>query len=1245
MSLKKKVVWLPYDFDTAIGINNDGQLVFDYQLEDIDYQRSGAPIFNGQDSVIWKNIRVAFGDELKTMYQNLRSSGALSYEKIEQMFEEHQSKWSESIFNEDSQFKYIEPFIKQNANYLYMLLGSKEQQRKWWLYNRFRYIDSKYIAGEARSDSIFLRPYAADNITITPYADIYATIAWDATITQKRAERNIPITLNCPYETMNGNIVTIYSSSQLASIGDLSGLQIGQIDISNATRLQALKIGSSVSGYDNSNLYSLTFGNNVLLKSVDVRNCSGLGDTSLQGHTQTTVDLSGCSILEEVYFQGTKVQGITLPNGGVLKVLHLPSTITNLTILNQTALTDLCVPSYSNISTLRLENIPIVDTKMVINNIPANTRVRLIGFTWEVTDAEEIEAILDRLDIMRGLDESGGNMDKAQVSGTIKVATLAGSQIASYKERYPYITIDAESVSSTVTYKTYDGSSIITTETVVKDAAHPAPDATYSGKPSRTSTAQYSYTFAGWSTSPNGPAEANAQKNIQGDRILYAAYTATVRTYNVYFYNGSTLLQTVQNVPYGGSARYTGTTPVNPQDSTLDFIGWNPAPTNIVGNTSCYAQFESPIQEIEDSWTQIGNAIDNGSYKTKYKVGWYKPLNLGNQGIINMQIVAMDEDVLTAGGTAPLTFIGMELLKTDRRMNATGTNANGWAETQMRKTYLPNTILPLINSAVRMRIQEVNKTYYDFTTDSTLISSDKLWIPSMREIYSNEEDSGVKYSSIYKDSNSRKKHKVNSTSNTFYWLRSAYSSSDSRFWYVINTGGGDSLRAAAASGVCLGFCLGSSSEINDTEITDSWDTIIQNIDNKTYQKYDIGQYKPLDLGTQGIINMQLVAVDEDVTPNGDAIPLTFIGKELLNTSHRMNATNTNADGWAATGMRTYLKNTIKPLIPSNIIKRIWTVNKTYWNRTSRSTLISEDKLWIPSYREMLGSTRYETTGPLYTVVYKDNDSRKKHKANSTNNNYYWLRTAQNLNGSSDINKSFSVIDLTGDSSRYSATSTYGVCLGFCLGYEQQTIEDDWSTILSQSNPSSKYSLGDTKSLSINGTNHLMQIVAFNSDEMTAGGTAKITWVEKDLFTTHRMNPTNINANDWAKTQMRSWLRETILPTIPEIVKNKIVEVNKTYYDKTTSSTLTQVDTIWIPSAREIFGGTDYEDSGAIYSSIYKNAISRKKHLSNSTSSNIYWLRSAYPSGSYHFRGVYGDGQIDYYNTTNVLGVCVAFCTN
>ena len=32
--MNKKIVMLPYDMDTAIGINNEGSLVFSYNLED-----------------------------------------------------------------------------------------------------------------------------------------------------------------------------------------------------------------------------------------------------------------------------------------------------------------------------------------------------------------------------------------------------------------------------------------------------------------------------------------------------------------------------------------------------------------------------------------------------------------------------------------------------------------------------------------------------------------------------------------------------------------------------------------------------------------------------------------------------------------------------------------------------------------------------------------------------------------------------------------------------------------------------------------------------------------------------------------------------------------------------------------------------------------------------------------------------------------------------------------------------------
>ena len=81
------------------------------------------------------------------MYRSLRTSGAWSYQAVENMYENHQSAWCEAIFNEDSYIKYLYPLVEavtkdeetgnliRTDRYLTMLQGSKTEQRKWWLYN------------------------------------------------------------------------------------------------------------------------------------------------------------------------------------------------------------------------------------------------------------------------------------------------------------------------------------------------------------------------------------------------------------------------------------------------------------------------------------------------------------------------------------------------------------------------------------------------------------------------------------------------------------------------------------------------------------------------------------------------------------------------------------------------------------------------------------------------------------------------------------------------------------------------------------------------------------------------------------------------------------------------------------------------------------------------------------------------------------------------------------------------------
>ena len=1283
-AMDRKAVFEPYDMDTAIGTNNSGVLMFGYYLEDTDKVSSiisggqggsQANVFNAQDSVFWVNLRDSSRAEITQMYRSLRTS-VWSYKAIETMYQNHQAKWPEAIFNEDAYIKYLIPLVEpvttdettgqliKTDRYLTMLQGSKAEQRKWWLSNRFRYMDSKFATGDASNNRITARFFNNGTLTVTPAIDMYVGVYFGGgtTVALKRTTANTSVSFEYQAGTTAQQMETwIDSGDMITDLGDLSIFLPNELDFSRATKIKRLQIGSTRQGYSNSHLTTLDVRNSTLLEYIDLRNCPNLG---------ITVNLEGSPRLKEAYFENTSITGVDLVEGCPIETLHLPSTVTTLTLVNLNKLTDFVILSYSNVTRLILANIDanVVNPITVLNDLQANSLVNIQGFYLDVNSAADIDSFYAKLDTMKGVTRQKNTAgewiyteyDKPQISGTIHIAALTGAQIAAYKERYPYINIDADGLSSTVTYMTYDGSSVITTQTVVKNAQNPHPNATYSGRPSRTSTAQYDYTFAGWSTTPNGAAESNAQNDIQGDKTLYAAYTSTVRTYPVYWVKSSTdgggTLQTLNNVAYGtvlSNSSYTGPTPTTTQGSAQEypFEGWTPAFAPITGSTTYTAKFGSPTRQIEDTWEQIGEAIDNGTYKTKYKIGWYKPLDMGSEGTINMQIVAFDADTLTAGGTAPITFVAMELLNTSRSMNSSNTNANSWAQSSIRTTSIPTTIYTKIDPSVRIRIQSVEKTYYNYTTKSTLTSSDKVWIPSVREMFGEAdgyENSGVIYSDIFKDDNSRKKHQANTTSYIFYWLRSAHSGS-SRVFRVVSSGGGVGDNSASdANGVCIGFCLGAVTP-NVTEISDSWDTIIANIDNRTYKKYDIGQYKPLDLGTEGTINMQIVAMNADELASGGYAPLTFLGMELLSNKHPMNSSDYSTSDWSDCLMRSYLSTTIKPLMPISIQQRLQKVLKLSRSQKESKTISTLDTLWIPSISELFGApTSYEPNSVYYKAIYPsgyDNNIKRK-KYQNGNVIAYWTRTNGDLYNEKGTFYTINTAGALGSNNPVGST-TQGVCLGFCLGYETETIDDDWSTILSNTNYATDYSIGDTKSLSINGTNHLMQIVAFNSDVRTDGnGTAGITWIEKDLFTKHRMNATADNTGGWPATEMRSWLRETVLPTLPEVVRNSIVEVNKTYYDYNGGSgiTSTQADTIWIPSVREMFGNnSNYENSGVDYTSFFNSNSARIKKL-NSTA-NTYWLRSARSGINSQFHNVNGSGGLDYYSANVTAGVCIGFCTN
>lgn len=337
--------------------------------------------------------------------------------------------------------------------------------------------------------------------------------------------------------------------------------------------------------------------------------------------------------------------------------------------------------------------------------------------------------------------------------------------------------------------------------------------------PKKTSSEQYDYIFKGWSAIANQSiVNANILNNITNNKDVYAVFEQVERTFTVQFYGEdiNTPIQTVQNVPYGGTATYTGATPTSSQAGYI-FSGWSPSNTNITADTSCYAQFvdEDMYESISDTWSEIIANVSNGTYSTKYHIGDTKKIDLGTEGEVIMQIVGIDADNLADNsGKAPITWISKQLLNTNHRMNpakqsgTSGTGAlGGWEACEM-SSYLINTIKPLLPSEVRNALKTVKKYSKIYNTSGTavnnVVSNDDIWIPSAHEVnFTGHETSGVTYSSAFPDNASRIKHKVGGSA-AWWWLRSADVSTSFR---VVNDGGSSSYHTAGNSGgVAVGFC-------------------------------------------------------------------------------------------------------------------------------------------------------------------------------------------------------------------------------------------------------------------------------------------------------------------------------------------------------------------------------------------------------------------------------------------------------
>lgn len=648
---------------TSLGIDNTGKLILTYGQEDVDKDASGAYIYRAAESNFFCKIRDLFADRLKGMFQSRESLGAWSSTSLINQWDKAQSEFPEELWRLDIQRKYLRTYQgisidnsivgAQNPMFLEpMLNGRKKYQRRQFERNQELYMATKYVSTFAKDDFIRLRfnnptnPVVKQDYTLylTPYTDMYIAAEFGNTapiVFRAKAGVEYPVRRETASDT--ADIVLIYGASFIQAIGDLSKCYLGDNDFSMASRLQSLTIGSNVEGYENTFMTGLALGNNKLLEYLDIRNITGLN---------SVVDLSNCNNLIELRAEGSGATGVIFANGGKVQKAYIPD-VTSLTMKNLNNLEVLDVASYTKLQKLIAENINTIDTHEIVDASSALNTIRLIGINWDSTLGIQNTSILDRLYIMRGVDNNGYENSKSVVTGYVWVASGKDREIAEFNELWPYLTIEADAITQqfTVTFVNDDGT-ILDTQYV--DAGSLPVDPTTRAEnpistPTKVSTVSTDYTYDDWDT---------AFAPVWADQVIKATYTESVRNYTVKHMANNSVLQT-NTVPYGSIVTYKGETPTYTSGEGSYkyalFDGWD---------KSGYVDGDKTINAVFDTCTYSDNYFVGKDLSALRPVEIYMMMKLGAAGLINLTdyIGAKDTIELALGNDFSYSDVASKVL-------------------------------------------------------------------------------------------------------------------------------------------------------------------------------------------------------------------------------------------------------------------------------------------------------------------------------------------------------------------------------------------------------------------------------------------------------------------------------------------------------------------------------------------------------------------------------------------------------
>lgn len=998
-----------YDNDTIYGINNQGDLVLDYYYEDKD-QLGDAYVFNGATSTLWVNFKEAFWEQIKEKYREFRSDGRISREKLVEAYVTNQAdKWSISIYNEDSDYKYISMVRSDNdASNLGQVRGTGVEHLYYMVDNRLMYCDSLCYAGNEADynypeDYISLRIYTPvdendnprtdlvvtpnANITVTPFSNMYAGAKYKAngTLLQERATANVPVTFVPPVnsdtgeaEKFNNTETAVFGASQISSLGDLSALYCGSVKVAKAKKLTELIVGSGIEGYKNENLWELEVGTNKLLKKIDVRNCPKL---------VTPLGLANCPNIQEIYATGSGITGVELPKSGYLKKVYLPGTLTNLTVTNQQYIEEFELEGYDNLTTLRIEDtvgIPVEDIMLNAENL---NRIRLIDVQWEAESESALVQTIEKFKACLGLDANGNNTDNAVVTGRVHVAEKVSDEVfGDIYDSFPDLVVDDGSEEIyIVNYKDRDGKILYSTRVAEGASAIDPIESGHIEKPEAIITDTYRYEFIGWSTLPT---------NISRHYIIIAQYHTKFAI--KFFANENDKEPFYRQWSVQGDAAedpvatgvISAPTKAGTSDKSYKFSSWDNLPTNVQQSVSVYAQYDTYWAAKfwnEQTLYLTEWVIDGGTVvePKKYFKDYVNPTKTSSAQY-DYHFSEWEGD-FNAPMTAVRDFYAI-YYSTIRRYNVYFYNDTELLYTVENVPYGSSTSY-VGKTPTKLGVEDPDEYVF------------KGWMPLPENI----------------------------TGETNCYALFKFTG------YLFG-------KLGKVEGEDYGY--GTIDNPNWSTINQYWSTISSDISeysgNKEgfMEKYPIGGRMLIPIGLSDgtvVADVEIIGHEHDDLSDGSGkAPLTFFCLDLPKITYWMNEDNKNIGGWKDSDMRSFTNGELFESLPNELRNIIKEVNKISDIGAGSKTLVTtSDSCWIASYSEVGFSSSSGASlnqGEAYSSIFVGNDSRKKYIIDTTEAGRWWLRSTDNTSTESLFDR----VQISG--SRYSnpANDKLYVAFGFCI---------------------------------------------------------------------------------------------------------------------------------------------------------------------------------------------------------------------